>query len=796
MSKKEYNPTLSQSNEEKSVNLLDILKYLLFYWKWYILSVALFVGYFYYQYSKTSFIYKQSMTVMIKTPNNSQGTMRMNRFNSFISPVNISNEILQLQSKEIMRQVVERSAANISYTVHRGLRDIELYSDSPIKIDFHSSNPEEFRSFTVEIENEDHVRLSTEMDTGKENTLSVPIGKRVLTSVGKITVSKTDTYASNWYGKPIKVTKYPRESMARQLATNLVITQTDEAAAILQLQLQDASPVRAAKILNTLVSVYNVGAIIDKNRIGVNTDKFIRERLALIEQELGSVETNLEKMRTGYGGIDVNTAGQMFISDSRQYMSQGKELETQIRLVNFMKHYLNDPNQISDLIPNNTGLVDANIEGQINQYNSALLKRDRLLENSGVNNPIVQEMNKALHALKQNIITAVNNTITGLSIKKKDASTEATKAQGQAVQIPAKQREILSIERQQKVKEELYIFLLNKREENALNQAMVDDNARIIDPATGSLSPVYPNKLKKLLLGLSIGLALPSAILILMLMLDTRVRTRKEIEEVVSVPFLAEIPFSKDSIGNEYGIQVRQQGSDSLSESFRILRTNLSFMDAGGERKKVITFTSFNAGAGKTFTSLNMAASLVQINKKIVLLDLDLRKGTLSMQLKVKKDKGVTHYLSDHTLQVGDVVIRDLPLKGIDLIPIGVIAPNPVELLLSNRLDQLIDELKKEYDYIVVDNVPLGVVADSSIINRITDVTIFVVRSGKLDRRQLPEIERLYQDHKLSNMAMLFNGVQKSAFNYGYGYGYGGYGYGYGYGYGNHKKSKWLFWKK
>ena len=794
MNRNPYSTSLSDSKGEKSINILDILKYLFFYWKWYVLSLVVFVGYFYYQYSKTPFIYKQTMTVMIKTPNNSQGTMRMNRFNSFISPINIANEILQFHSKEIMRKVVDRSAANISYTIHKGLRDIELYSESPIQVSLYGDKPETFRSFSITIKDSGHATLTSDSETDKGNTISIPIGKPVASMVGKIKISKTNTCSQSWYGKTIKVVKSSRESMAGQLASNLTITQTDEAAAMLQLQLEDASPVRAAEILNTLIEVYNEGAVVEKRRVGVLTDQFIRKRLGLIGQELDSVESNLEKLNMGNGGIDVNTAGEMYMSDSRQYMTQGKELDTQIRLVNFMKHYLSDPNQISNLIPNNTGLVDANIEGQINQYNAALLKRDRLLENSGENNPIVQETNKSLRSLKQNIITAVNNTITGLSIKKKDAIQEASKAQGQARQIPAKRRDVLSVERQQKVKEDLYVFLLNKREENALNQSMVDDNAQIIDPARGGFSPIYPNKLKKLLLGSACGLILPSAILLLMLMLDTSVRTRKEIEDVVSVPFLAEIPFSRRAGANQGSIMVQQQGVDQLSEAFRILRTNLSFMDAGGGQKKVITFTSFSAGAGKSFTSLNMAASLIQLKKKVVLLDLDLRKGTLSMQLSVKKEKGVTHYLSDQNLSVNDVIVQDMPAKGIDLIPIGVIAPNPVELLLSNRLDQLVDELKKRYDYVIVDNVPLGVVADSSIINRITDVTIFVVRSGKLDRRQLPEIERLYQERRLNNMSLLFNGVQKSAFSYGYGYGYGGYGYGYGYG--NQKKTKWKFWKK
>lgn len=367
--------------------------------------------------------------------------------------------------------------------------------------------------------------------------------------------------------------------------------------------------------------------------------------------------------------------------------------------------------------------------------------------------------------------------------------------------MPGKQLELLTIERQQKVKEALYVYLLNKKEENALSMAMTDDNARVIDQANGSYAPIYPNKLKDLAIGLLCGLAIPSVILLLMLLLDTSVKTRTEIEDVVQIPFLAEIPLAKDSQIGKNDILIRADGKDPISESFRILRTNLGFMNAGGKPMKVITFTSFSSGAGKTFTSMNLAASLIQLKKKVILLDLDLRKGTLSSQLQLKGVKGIAHYLSDLSINIDEIIVQNLPVQGLDMLPIGIIAPNPVELLLSSRFDELINCLKEKYDYVIVDNVPMKIVADSSIVNRVTDVTIFVVRSGKLDRRQLPELEKIYQEKKLNNLAIVLNGIPKRAYSYSYGYGYGygysyGYGYGYGSGYGNESKKKfWKFWK-
>ena len=777
----------SERKDEKSINILDIVKYLLFHWKWYVLTILLFGGYAYYQYSKTPFLYKQSMSIIIKTPNNSQTTMRMNRFNSFSTPVNIASEILQFRSKDLMRHVIERSQANISYIEHIGLRDNELYNQSPIQVSFIEDKPNNYTTFDVKLINNRQVEIIFD----SKNKV-ITFGDIVNTPNGKIIISPSDAYSKSWFGRSIKVTKCPSESLVGHFLGGLTITQTDDAAAVIQLQLEDNSPARAANVLNTLLELYNYKSKEDKNSIADTTEQFIKRRLSIIESGLDSVETTIEDMQREYGGMDVESAAGLYINDSRSYQNKGKELSTQLKLLNYMKQYLLDTSRKNELLPSNTGLIDASIDNQIAEYNNILAKRNHLISD-GENNPIIENYNKTLAALKQTIIESMNNVIMGISIRRNDINNEANNAIGEATQVPAKKRQILSIERQQKVKQDLYVFLLNKKEENALNKAMTEDNARVIDPASGSYAPIYPNKYKKVLMGVGVGIALPTIIFLLILMLDTTVHTRKEIEEAIDVPFLAEIPYSKDSQTERAGILVRAKGHDSLSESFRILRTNLGFM-AAGNVQKVITFTSFNVGAGKTFTSLNMAASLIQIDKKVILVDLDLRKGTLSNQLKAKKDIGVTHYLSDSSVELDDVIMKNILEDGIDLIPIGVIAPNPVELLLSKRLDQLIEELKSKYDYIVIDNVPLGVVADSSIINRITDVTIFVVRSGKLDKRQLPELQRIYTEHKLNNMAVLLNGVQKSAFSYGYGY--GGYGYGYGYGYGNKKKYSWKFWKK
>lgn len=425
-----------------------------------------------------------------------------------------------------------------------------------------------------------------------------------------------------------------------------------------------------------------------------------------------------------------------------------------------------------------------NIESQINLYNTAKLKRDHLIDDSSVNNPVVLELNNSLRAMKQNIIRAVDNMIVSLNVQRSDAQSREMRAQNRITSIPTKERKMLSIERQQKVKEALYLFLLNKREENALSQAMADNNARVIDGAEGSNSPISPNRNRILLLGLLVGLAIPSLACLGILFLDTRVHSRKDVEGIVSVPYLGEIPQDKEAgkLNEQESpfLLAKEQRDSTVSEAFRILRTNMAFMARKDLPQQVIIFTSLNEGAGKTFISKNLGMSLVLAKKKVILIDMDIRRGTLSRQFHLKKI-GLTNYLADNTLLAEDIIQHQ---DGFDIIAAGAIAPNPAELLMDERLDNLVTELRRRYDYIVVDSVPVGIIADATISNRIADLTIFVARAGRLDRRQLPEIEQLYKENKLHNMALVLNGADLHR-RYGY---YGYYGYSYKYGYGKKKK--------
>lgn len=774
----------SSNKNDQGLNIVDLFMYLASQWKWFLLSILICGGIAWYNYARAPLVYFRSATVIIKDPSNKASTSGLDRFDNFINKVNVANEILQFRSKKLMREVVQRVHADVSYQIKDGLRSNELYNESPVLVSLPDALPEQSFSFTMTLKDAKTVTLSDFSGIEAKPSYEVALNDTVAIIEGmNVVVTATNYLRDSWLNTPIRVQKLPVESMVNYYKNALGIQQEEEEASILTLALKDSSPARAEDVLNTLITVYNEEAIKEKNQVAVNTANFINERLIIIERELGNVESNLESFKQRNQIVDIASSAGMYMTESQKYNADAMELETQLRLANFIKDYLTDPSKETDLIPSNTGISDMNIENQISLYNAAKLKRDHLIDDSSVNNPVVQELNNSLRAMKQSIIRAVDNMIVSLNVKRNDAQNREMRAQDRVTAIPTKERQMLSIERQQKIKEALYLFLLNKREENALSQAMADNNARVIDGAEGSNAPISPNRNRILLLGLLVGIALPGAVCLAILFMDTRVHGRKDIEGATSVPYLGEIPLDKEAMKDHRKkvMAVKEQGDDIVSEAFRILRTNMAFLSKKDKPAQVITFTSFNIGAGKTFIARNLSMSLAYLKKRVVMVDLDIRKGTLSRHFG-HYHVGVTNYLSDNTVKVDDIIQHQ---EGFDLIPAGILAPNPAELLMDNRLDELINELRARYDYIIADNVPVGLIADATIANRIADLTIFVVRAGKLDRRQLPDIEKLYQEKKLKNMALVLNGANPERHGYGYSY---GYGYGYGYGYKNHSK--------
>ena len=774
----------------EQVNLIDIIYYLFGNWYWFLLCILISLVVAYLRYARTPYMYTSNVTAFIKNSGDEIRSARLDTYNNMINSISVSNEELQLRSMTIMTEVVKALDADVNYKDQIKFRNVELYTSlSPIRVAFdrEKEDPGEFKVDVVPLDAR-NIRLHTEL-----GSQTVALGDTIALGTGRVVFLPTERYTPEEYGHRIEIEKIPINWAANAFISRLNITAEKQ---ILRLRVVDYNAQRAADIINTLVIKYNEASIREKNRVAVNTERFINERLQIIERELGSVENSLASFKSENLLMSVGDAASMYLGDSREYSAELVEVETRLSLSNYLKDHIVKSADSYQMIPANMGINDPNVDQVISQFNELILRREKLVAASSTESPAVRQADASLNSLRSNILGLIQNLQTSLEIQKRDLSERERSAIQKFSTMPSKELQMLEIERQQSIKQELYLYLLNKREENALSQAMADDNLRVIDPAWAIYTPSYPQRMKMALLAILIGLLIPAVVLIARLFLDTKIRTRKEIEENIDVPFLAEIPLNKEyrHIIFKSGKHKHRHGSDRPSpfvynpnshsvftEAMRMMCTNLAFLDPDSRLPMVIATTSYSSSSGKTFVTANMAACLADAQKRVVLVDTDLRKRSMSSTFELKHNTlGLSNYLYDLDVTLEDILHKDAR-PGIDFIPAGPTPPNPTELLARPRLDELIGLLRQQYDYILLDGVPIQMLADPLVMNRVVDTNLFILRSGQLDRRILPQLDELNEKRHLHNMAIVFNGPQVKR---RHGYGFGSYGYGYGYGYG------------
>jgi capsular exopolysaccharide synthesis family protein len=780
--------TAKKVTRNEQVNLVDLFYYLIGNWYWFLLAILASLVVAYVRYARMPFVYSSTVTAIIKNPNEDIRTVRMETYDRMINNVSVSNEELQLRSVSLMTEVVKALDADVDYLDRIKVRDVELYTSlSPVRMAFDREN-EDPGVFEVTVMPLDAhtIRLHTE-----EGSKSVALGDTISLGSGRVVFLPTARYNPECYGQLIRVRKYSVATAANRYISRLHITDDEQ---ILHLTEYDLNAQRAADIVNMLVVKYNEAAIREKNRVAVNTERFINERLAIIEQELGSVEGGMAAFKSSNQLMSVDQAASMYLGDSRNYSAELVEIETRLALSGYLKDYVVRSADNFQMIPANMGINDPNVDMMVTQYNDQILRREKLVAASSPESPAVRQADASLNTLRSNILGLIQNLQTSLEIQKRDLSERERAAIQKFSTMPTKERQMLEFERQQSIKQELYLYLLNKREENAISQAMADDNIRVVDPGWANYTPTSPQRMKIIALAILIGLLIPAAILIARLFLDTKIRTRKEIEENIDVPFLAEIPLNKEYKHIIFKSGKHRHGSDRPSpfvydpnshsvftEAMRMMCTNISFLDPDSKLPMVIATTSYSSSSGKTFITANMAACLADAQKRVVLIDTDMRKRSMSSAFDLKhKTLGLSNYLYDLDVTLDDILHKDAR-PGIDFIPAGPTPPNPTELLARPRLDELINQLRESYDYILLDGVPIQMLADPLVMNRVVDTNLFILRSGQLDRRILPQLDELNEKRHLHNMAIVFNGPQVKR---RHGYGFGSYGYGYGYGYG------------
>lgn len=775
------------------LNPMDLLHVALKKWYYYVGAVVCCLLFAYIYLHRTAPMYQRMATVLIKDKESGTRTPSEAEIFKEVGFMNLSgnveNEILIFKSLHLAEQVVRRLDLDVCYQVKGFWRPTDLYGVSPVTVHFVQAD-DLACSFRLRLLPGRKVELSQLKYQGQEltETKTFALNDTVQTVVGQLVVVPTGFYPKFDAEQEIEVQKAPVRNTGNALVARLGVAKASKESSMIQLNITDPVPQRAEDILNTLVDAYKEDIVNDKNTVARNTERFVVDRLAILEKELGNVDNQIASYRSANQLIDGTQSG-LYLQRADQFQNEAVQLQTELELTRYLKEFLLQPKNDKSLIPANIGVSETNLVSQIAEYNKMRLQCDKLESTTAVENPVVQDLQQALLSLRESILRTMDNHIEALQLRLRSTVQQEVRSTGKAANIPNQQKVVLSAERQQKVKEQLYVYLLQKREENALAEYIAESNARVIDRAKGANLPVSPKTQMIYLAALILGLALPTAVIFLMMVMDTKVRNRKDVENKLTMPFLGDIPYHSWEKGKAHDTVVRADGQDAVTEAFRILRTNVDYMKGGQQGPFKIMFTSMNPDAGKTFVISNLAKMFAFAGKRVLLVDLDVRKGSLSRIFGGRKMKGITHYLVDSRMEMDELIcpIKDCP--GLDMIYSGAVPPNPAELLMSSRLDALLEKLSANYDYILIDSVPSTVVADATIVNRLADLTVFVIRAGLMDRRQLPDVERIYEEQKLKRMVTLLNGVKKEHAGYGY---YGYYG-GYGYGYGEKKKKKRFF---
>lgn len=758
-------------------------------WYWFAISlfIALAIAVLY--LLSTPPIYTRTAAILIKDNSKSNSsTNAMSDFSDlgiFKSNTNINNELLTLKSPTQMIEVVRRLGLNETFTIRRGLKDVDLYKSCPVAVTF-LDKTEVPMSFVIEFSSKDAFTISGFETSGESTgeTFSAQIGDSIRTPAGMIVISSGQVPTDAFTETPVRYARENMRNVADAYADALVAELGNEDATIINLSITDVSIRKAEDILNTLIEVYNENWIQDKNQIAVSTSQFISDRLSVIENELGHVDENISSYKSEHLLPDVQAASSLYMAQSAENKKELSALSNQLSTAQYIRRELN-AKQLDQPLPTNSGILNANIESLISEYNNLVLDRNRLIANSSEKNPLVKNMASSLQSMQRTIIQSVDNLIVSLNTQIRSIRRQEEATTSRLASNPNQAKYLLSVERQQKVKEELYLYLLQKREENELSQAFTAYNTRLITAPHGSMFPTAPRKMNILLVAFAIGLLLPAVLIFMKENMNTKVRGRKDLENL-SVPLIGEIPqysgtkkrwwrpLNRDRQEMKT-IVVNEGNRNIINEAFRVMRSNVDFMVSKDSSRHVFVLTSFNPGSGKSFLSMNIAISFAIKKKRILVIDGDLRHGSISSFI-ASPDKGLSDYLGNRIEDWREIIVPYKEYANLHVIPIGTVPPNPTELLEDGKLADLITALRPEYDYIFIDCPPIDIVADTQIIEKQADRTIFVVRSGLLDRSMLSELETMYTEKRFKSLSMILNGTESTGGRYGYRYGYH-YGY-------------------
>lgn len=759
------------AQQEDTVDLQALFFHCLDNWRWFVLSVGLTLSLAVFYLLSTPPVYLRKASILIQEDSKGRGS-DMNALFSQLginnTSSNVQNELISLKSITLMEDVVRRLNLNVNYTREGTFQTKTLYGNTlPLKVEFLEAAESEHIGLTISPEKEKGYRLSAFLRNGEvvsEGTvLQVKSDEVVATPIGSLRLRKTGDKPLT---APMQVTHADLYGTALGYSSRLSVGLVDKNTTVVDISFRDVNMQRAEDVLDMVITVYNEHWVKDQNQIANSTSHFINDRLKVIESELGEVDNSISTYKSEHLVPDVKAASNLYMNQSSRTESQILSLENRLTMARYVRNYLKDMGNESRLLPTHSGIDNESIENQIEDYNRLHLQRNSLMVNSSEQNPLVRDLDRSMEELRAAIIRSIDNLEATLNTELQSLELQEQQTISQIAANPNQARYLLSVERQQKVKESLYLFLLQKREETELSKAFTAYNSRLITPPLGSSQPISPVSRNILLLALIFGLMIPVGVFYIKEILNPKVRGCKELE-VLPIPLLGTIPLvhkpnhSFRRKPEQLALVVRANRQDAACEAFRVLRTRLELLLEPKDTAQVLMVTAADKGSGKTFMAMNLARCIALTGKRVLLVDSEMRGASLS-RFADCRGKGVADYLSGQVADYASLIIQGGSSTEPDLLPVGTIPSNPTELLCVDRFESMMKDLSQQYDYILLDAPSVNGVADTLLINKVINFTLFVLRAGQFDCEGLPRLVQVYNEHKYSNLALVLNGAREA----------------------------------
>ncbi|PWI29338.1 tyrosine protein kinase [Flavobacteriaceae bacterium LYZ1037] len=781
----------------QKIDFKELISPYLHKWKFIVFCVivALACAFVYLRY--TDYQYQASAKIKIKDEKSNNKLPEISTLQNYglfkTDNTNVLDEIEAIKSRIIIEEVIKDLKFNIQYFVEGRIKAREEYKNPPLNITFSATDSIIHKidtTFNIRIQSANKfilkgINFSEKISFSKQEEKELDdsgteyaFGESITTSFGDIIITPRIGESSTKIGANIKIKISPINGVVSNYKKRLLI-EHQEMSSILKLTINDNVAIKARLFIDKLIEKYNEDVQRDKQLVVDATSDFINNRLEVVTSELGNVDSNAEALQKNNKLTDLATQSTLSLQNEKENEAKLINTANQIQLIDYMNQHITQDNTETELLPSNIGISDNSVGQLTKQYNELVLEKNRLLKNSSEKNPTVVNLTNQINQLKTNLAQSLNSIKATNEITYNTLVAESNRISSQIYSAPRKQRQFRDIKRQQDIKESLYLYLLEKREEAAITHGVSSPNAKIIDHAYASALPVAPKKPIIILAALILGFSFPIGFIYLLNLLDDKVHNINDVKSVVTIPFIGDIPKS----GKNKQL-ISKVDYSPKAEAFRMVRTNLEFMLQNIEdRAKIIFVTSTTSKEGKSHTAINLASSISFSEKKVLLIETDIRVPKATSYLGVKNNFGLTNYIGNTKTQIKEVIFNFKDNMFLDVIPSGTIPPNPAELLMSNRVKELLDYASDKYDYIIVDTAAVGLVTDTLLISKFADLFIYVAKANYITKKQLELAERMYTEKRLPNMTILLNSVNHKK----------GTGYGYGYGTNPHKKKWWKF---